>query len=166
VKSAPKRSLKHGMLDAFPDAMMTYANGTRARRTEATSLVVSRDPEIVALVRRSCSALWCVEARDDWDRIDNITGNLGVGIIVVDDDVVPEEERSQLIANIHVWFPEGLIIYVAGNHSQAVERLARAGGVLSYTSKPVDAERLERLLRSLSSRALTLIESAAHRCVN
>jgi len=155
------------MLDAFLDGMMTYpSSAVRGRRTEAMSLVVSRDPEIVALVRRSCSAPWYVEVRDDWRQIDNIIGNLDVGIVVIDDDVVPEEERSQLIANIHVWFPEGLIIYVASNHSQAVERLARAGSVLSYTSKPVDAERLERLLGSLSSRAPTVVESAARRFAN
>lgn len=154
------------MLDAFPDGMVTYMSSRTRGRSEAMSLVVSRDPELIALMRRSCSAPWCVEARGDWRRIDDIAGKLDVGIVVVDDDVVPEEERSQLIANIHVWFPEGLVIYVAGNHSQAVERLARAGGVLSYTAKPVDVERLEHLLRSLSSRAPTLVESAARRCAN
>lgn len=159
------------MLDALPEGMMTSASGTvKGRRTEAMSLVISRDPEIVALVRRSCSAPWCVEVRGDWRQTGDLAGNLDVGIVIVDDDVVPEEERSQLIANIHVWFPEGLIIYVAGSHSQAVERLARAGGVLSYTSKPIDAERVERLLSCLSSRAPSrtpsLGESAAHRCAN
>lgn len=151
----------------FPiDMMPPPTPCLRARSAEATSLVVSRDPEVVTLVRRSCSARWCVDARGDWRQIETIAGSLEVGIVVFDDDVVPEEERSQLIANMHVWFPEALIIYVAGQHSQAVERLARAGGVLSYTSKPVDAERLESLLRSLSKRAPAAAEFAPRRTAN
>src|SRR5262245_1373923 len=134
---------------------------TKVRPTEARSLVVSRDPSVVAVVRRSCSASWRVEVHRDWRRIEQITGRLDVGIVVVDDDLVSEGERSRLIANIHVWFPEGLIIYVAGNHSEAAERLARAGGVLTYTSKPVEAERLQGLLQRLSNRGPAHAECAA-----
>ncbi len=126
---------------------------TRQSAMRATSLVVSRDPQLVALARRSCSAHWRVEALPDWRRIEKLVDRLHVGIVVFDDDVIPEEDRSQLIANLHMWFPEGLIIYVAGQHSEAVERVARVDGVLSYTSKPVDTDRIESLLRSLSNRA-------------
>jgi hypothetical protein len=67
-------------------------------RPEAASLVVSRAPELVALVQRSCSASWCVEARDDWRRLERTGGDPEVGIVVLDDDVVPEEKRSEVIA--------------------------------------------------------------------
>jgi DNA-binding NtrC family response regulator len=103
-----------------------------------------------------------VEARDDWRRIDKASGGLDVGIVVLDDDVVPEAERSELIANLHTWFPHAMVIYVAGQHEASVERMARAGGVLSYTSKPVDVARLESLLRGLSSRRLESSPTIRH----
>lgn len=139
-----------------PTVMNSYPNGPpRPSPTAATSLVVSRDKELIALVRRSCSPPWSVEARSDWHRAGKLVGSLGVAAVVFDDDVVPQKERSELIANIHVWFPQAVIIYVAGKHNREVECLAREGGVLSYTSKPVEAERLESLLRSLSHRGNT-----------
>jgi DNA-binding NtrC family response regulator len=153
------------MVDAT-QAVVPSANSTARKRNEAMGLVVSHDPELISVVRRSCTEHWYVEVRRDWHQIHDIVGNLDVGIVVVDDDVVPEEERSRLIADIRVWFPESLIVYVAGNHSEAVERLARASGVLSYTSKPLDSERLERLLRNLATRAPMLVESAPHRPVS
>jgi response regulator of citrate/malate metabolism len=115
----------------------------------ATSLVVSRDAALAELVRRACPAPWAVEICRDWRRVGEIVGTYDVRLIVFDDDAVPEANRSELIDGIHVWSPQVLIVYVAGNHSEAVERSARAGGVLCYTSKPIDAERLEHLLRSL-----------------
>jgi hypothetical protein len=45
-----------------------------------------------------------------------------------------------------------MIIYVAGKHDASVERMARANGVLSYTSKPLEVGRLESLLKGLSHR--------------
>ena len=136
--------------------MRRSANGADRRGPKAASLVVSRAPDLVSLVQRSCAPSWSVEARDDWSRIEKATGGPNVGIVVLDDDVVPEKERSGLIANLHAWFPHAMIIYVAGKHDASVERMARAGGVLSYTSKPVDVARLERLVRGLSHRRLEL----------
>jgi DNA-binding NtrC family response regulator len=142
--------------------MRRSANDAVRSRPEAASLVVSRAPDLVALVQRSCSPSWSVEARGDWRRIDKASGGLDVGIVVLDDDVVPEEERSDLIANLRTWFPHAMIIYIAGKHDAAVERMARAGGVLSYTSKPVDVARLESLLRGLSHRRLESSPTIRH----
>jgi hypothetical protein len=77
-----------------------------------------------------------------------------VEIVVLDDDVVPEGERRELIAGLRTWFPRAMIVYVAGAHGSSVERMARASGVLSYTAKPVDVARVERLLSCLSHRRL------------
>ena len=142
----------HGMLDALILFMNSLANTGRFTAREATSLVVTRDTTLVELVRRTWPFPWRVENHDDWQRIGETVRTHHVRVIIFDDDAVPEENRSELIENIHNCFPDVLIIYVAGRHSQAVERSARASGILSYTSKPVEAERLEQLLRSLSHR--------------
>ncbi len=144
------------MLDASRSgmkAMATSTSGGYAMR-EATSLVVSRDAALVALVRRASPDPWLVESRGDWRRIGQALGDRRVHLVLLDDEAVPEGNRSGLIDKIHKWFPDALIIYVAGKHNQAVERSARASGVLCYTSKPVEAERLEHLLRSLSHRSI------------
>ena len=133
-------------------SMKSVANTGRFAAGEAMSLVVTRDAALVELVRRSCPFPWLVESRDDWRRIGETVRTRHVRVVVFDDDAVPEGNRSELIDNIHTWFPDVLIIYVAGQHSQMVERSARASGVLCYTSKPIEAERLEHLLRSLSHR--------------
>jgi len=142
----------NGMLDALILPMNSLANMGRFKGREATSLVVTRDSTLVELVRRTWPFPWLVENHDDWHRIGEIVRTRHVRVIIIDDDAVPEENRSELIENIHNCFSDVLIIYVAGKHSQAVERSARASGILSYTSKPVEAERLEHLLRSLSHR--------------
>jgi DNA-binding NtrC family response regulator len=134
--------------------MMRRSVSSAVRTPEAAGLVVSRAPDLFALVQRSCSPSWNVEAREDWRCIERAAGALEVGVVVLDDDVVPENQRSDLIANIHIWFPQAMIIYVAGKHDAGIERMARAAGVLSYTSKPVDVARLQSLLRSLSHRRL------------
>lgn len=123
-----------------------WISGGRFGTGRAINLVVSRDAAVVELVHRACPV---VEIRSDWRLVGEIAGTYDVRVVVFDDDAVPEGNRSELIDDIHVWFPQVLIVYVAGNHSQAVERSARAGGILYYTSKPVDAERLDLLLRSL-----------------
>jgi DNA-binding NtrC family response regulator len=143
------------MLDASQSGMkakVTSTSGGYAIR-EATSLVVSRDAAVVALVRRASPDPWLVESRGDWRRIGQALGNRRVHLVVLDDEAVPEGNHSELIDKIRTWFPDALIIYVAGKHSQTVERSARASGVLCYTSKPVEVERLEHLLRSLSHRS-------------
>jgi DNA-binding NtrC family response regulator len=141
-----------GMLDALMLFMNSLANTGRFTAREATSLVVTRDIGLVELVRRTWPFPWLVENHDDWHRIGATVRSHNVRVIIFDDDAVPEENRSELIENIHNCFPDVLIIYIAGKHSQAVERSARASGILSYTSKPVEAERLEHLLKSLSHR--------------
>jgi DNA-binding NarL/FixJ family response regulator len=103
-----------------------------------------------------------VEARGDWRCIERAGGDFDVAIVVLDDDVVPEDERSDLIANIHGWFPQAMILYVAGKHGAAVERMARAAGVLSYTSKPVDVARVESLLKGLAHRRIEASPTIRH----
>jgi DNA-binding NtrC family response regulator len=144
------------MLDASRSRMKTMATSTSGGYAirEATSIVVSRDAALVALVRRASPDPWLVESCGDWRRIDQALGNRRVHLAILDDEAVPEGNRSELIDKIHKWFPDALIIYVAGKHSQTVERSARASGVLCYTSKPVEVERLEHLLRSLSHRSI------------
>jgi DNA-binding NarL/FixJ family response regulator len=132
--------------------MNSKATHGRSARRETTSLLVTRDVGLVELVRRACPDPWLVESRGDWRRIGEAVGTRRVHVVVLDDDAVPEGNRRELIDNIHMWFPDVLIIYVAARHSQTVERSARASGVLCYTSKPVEAERLEHLLRSISHR--------------
>ena len=122
----------------------------------ATSLVLSRDPAVVDLIRRSCPHAWRTEVCESWSTVVGATRERhSVRIVVFDDDAVGdvgevgENERRQRIEEIHARFPEAFVIYVAGTHTAAIERSARMGGLLCYTSKPIDAERLESVLSRL-----------------
>jgi hypothetical protein len=146
---AERCALCTGMNDAFAE-VVTFAGNIANAGNGAMSLVFSRDPEVVDLVRRSCPRAWCVEVCETWGTVlAAMPKRQSVRIVLFDDEAVGEDERRARIEEIHVRFSEAFVIYVAGTHTQATERSARMGGVVCYTSKPLDAERLHLLLGSL-----------------
>jgi DNA-binding NtrC family response regulator len=132
--------------------MRSLATTTRASAAEPIGLVVSLDGDLVRRVRGSCAAGWTVEELADGASLREAVGRLDVGLVVLDDERIPEADRAALMADLRVWFPRAPIVYVASAHSAGVERCARAGGIVAYTSKPLDGERLGRLVRGITSR--------------
>jgi CheY-like chemotaxis protein len=73
-------------------------------------------------------------------------------LVVLDDEIIPERDRGWLLALARRNLPDAMVLYIAARHSLEVERRARAGGASFYTSKPIQPDNLESVLRSFMDR--------------
>lgn len=119
-------------------------------------LLLTSDERLRNIVNAACQAPWVVK-NCVVEQPSRYAGLLepSVKLALIDDESLPESERGWLLNQIHRREPNALVIYVAVHHSPEVEKLARAAGVLYYTSKPVDAARFTEVLRQAMSRWLS-----------
>ena len=78
-------------------------------------------------------------------------------LVVVDDRAVDSTERGWLLEEVHRSVPGAFVVYVADRQDAELERQVRARGVTYYTARPLDADRLGRVLAALVERARALI---------
>lgn len=71
-----------------------------------------------------------------------------IRLVVLDDEGVPDGDRGWMLNRIRRHAPGSSLIYVAGNHNEAVERLARSGGAQYYASKPLSGPLFSYVLQS------------------
>jgi hypothetical protein len=69
-------------------------------------------------------------------------------LAIFDDQAVEENDRGRLLEQIRKRFPGSSLLYVAGSHSDANEKRARANGAHYYVSKPLSLERFGQVLES------------------
>ncbi len=115
-------------------------------------LVVSGDGSLVEVVRKAYRSGWRVETRDEAVAGREILNRTNVRMVVVDDSALIENERGWLLHRIRRSVPDAFVVYVAAQHSPEVEREARASGAAYYASKPIDGERLARVLHEVAER--------------
>lgn len=118
-----------------------------ALQAPPTVLLLTSDGWLRNLVNAACQAPWVVKNCVDPPSRCTVELEPSVKLAVLDDEGLPESERGWLLNQIHSRQPNASVVYVASHHSPEVEKLARAAGVLYYTSKPVDAVRLSEVLR-------------------
>lgn len=71
-----------------------------------------------------------------------------VRLLILDDEIVEENERGWLLAQIRKHFSGTSLLYVAVSQSDGNEKRARINGAHYYVSKPLSLERFGYVLRS------------------
>jgi hypothetical protein len=70
--------------------------------------------------------------------------------VVIDDVAIDQPTCVWLLDQVHRLAPDALVAYIASVHTPEVERRVRSRGVQYYLSRPVDRERMLRVLHSFA----------------
>lgn len=155
VKAQPGRG-GEGAVARRPQTQEAPAGGTQPLLLKRpTVLVLTRDPSLQQLIAGICQSPWAVESRSDPGPSRDLVLERSVRMVILDDEVVSANERGWFFNQINRLAPEAAIIYIASQHSAEVERDARAHRALYYTSKPLDAARLSRMVQVYLNRSWT-----------
>jgi DNA-binding NtrC family response regulator len=125
---------------------------TRVGRDAPVVLVVTRDGELRDRVASAAPPSWVVETSADGPSSRERLAARDVRLVVIDDAALLESERGWLVDRVRQRAPDAAIVYIASSHAPELERAVRARGVLHYTSRPVDLERLDRVLGTVFRR--------------
>jgi len=117
-------------------------------------LVLGRDPLLRTLVARNCDSPWSVEMRESLDSIWELADGRNFDLVVLDDELLPANERELLLNRIRRVTNRAPLLYVASSHDAEVERAARCNGAVCYTSKPLDPVNLGEMLKAWLSHLL------------
>jgi len=125
----------------------------RDRRATPTAaqrafVVFSRDESVVGLVARALGDGWRLDRCPEPGEARNLRFKAGVKVVVIDDGAIEEGTCGWLLEQVRKLAPDALVAYIAANHSPEIERQARSHNVSHYASKPIEPERLLRILRS------------------
>lgn len=123
------------------------------KTTGPAAVVLSHDGSLLELVLQACVPPWVVEPCFGCRAASQMISERSIQLVVVDDEALAESEQGWFIDHVHRRSPDALIVYLASRHSPELERAIRAHGVLHYTAKPVETERLNRVLRGVAERA-------------
>ena len=116
-------------------------------------LLISSDDLLISAARRATGDRYALEIVPHAIH-SLLPPNSTVQTIVIDDEVVPEAQRSERLTALRARAPHASLIYVATRHSIEYERWARTVGVNYYVSKPIEGESFSRVLaRFLEHRA-------------
>jgi DNA-binding response OmpR family regulator len=114
-----------------------------------TLLLLSDDPAVEQLVFGIATQPWTlVCASLDRAARHQVFAHPNVRLVILDDEVIKESERSWLLTQISRHFSGRPLLYIAGRHSQCNEMRARANGAHYYASKPVSHAQFVRVLQS------------------
>jgi len=111
-------------------------------------VIFSADRELTALTEGAVQSPWKVESWEDPGVGREALARPNIKLVIVDDAAVQEEARGWLLDRIRRLVPQALLIYVANAHSAAEERRARAYAAQFYTAKPLDRDRIQRVIES------------------
>ena len=130
-----------------------FRTSPQPKTTGPMAVVLSHDGSLLELVLQACEPPWVVEPCFGCRAASQVISERSIQLVVVDDEALGESEQGWFIDHIHRRSPDALIVYLASRHSPELERAIRAHGVLHYTAKPVEIERLNRVLRGVAERA-------------
>jgi CheY-like chemotaxis protein len=116
-------------------------------------VVFSADDQVKLLAERAAPAPWVIDIRTESGNGREALAHPNVRMVILDDESVEEEARGWLLDRIRRFVPNALIIYVSSAHSPEAERRARGHSVQYYIAKPLDLDRLGRVLGSFISAA-------------
>jgi DNA-binding NtrC family response regulator len=111
-------------------------------------VVFSADRQLVAMAVEAAGRDWIVRQSDDAAQAREVMSRLKVRLVVMDDEKIDPEIRGWLLEQIRKHAGSALVIYIAAEHDLDGERRARAHPVQFYTARPLDAERVRRVLES------------------
>jgi DNA-binding NtrC family response regulator len=112
-------------------------------------VIASENDGLATLVSEAGNRRWRVEACPDARSGREALSRLNLKLILINDEVVSKDERGWFLEQVRSQTGGVPVVYVASEHSVETERLARGHGVLYYTSKPVERDRLAHVLRAI-----------------
>jgi DNA-binding response OmpR family regulator len=116
-------------------------------------VLFSSDKQLTVLVKKVVAAPWKIEVCEDPAIGREALSRPSVRLVIVDDGAVDEEARGWLLDRIRKFVPQALLIYIASTHSEADERRARGYSAQYYTAKPLDLDRIARVIEAFVSTA-------------
>lgn len=137
-------------------APAALTGGGKAAAVTPLILVLSRDRALREMVREAAPravTVCCTGAC----RAHDCLRRGPFALVVVDDAAVESSERGWLLGQVRRCAPGAFVVYVAAHQDAALERRVRASGVTHYTSRPLDAARLRRVLGALAEHARGLV---------
>lgn len=123
--------------------------------TRSTDLVVallSSDDDLARLVASAVEIPWRLERHSYAGGVLDFLQIARVRLIIVDDELVSENDRSWLLAQVRRNLGDADLLYVAGSHSPENERRARSKGAQYYTAKPIETDEFTHVLRGFIDR--------------
>jgi isopropanol dehydrogenase (NADP+) len=105
-------------------------------------LVISDDSLVISSARQATVGRYALEIAS------SLPPSSRVGMIVIDDRVIPEPQRAEKLAHFRARAPRASLIYIASSHSAENERWARTMGIDYYVSKPIDGAALTSVVAS------------------
>lgn len=118
------------------------------RERHSAIVVFSSDHEVLALASEAAAKNWEVLQGPDAGQAQELLSRLKVRLVVIDDQNVDPPMRGWLLEQVRKHAPSALVIYIAAEHDLDGERRARAHPVQFYTARPLDADRVRRVLES------------------
>jgi DNA-binding response OmpR family regulator len=116
--------------------------------TRRTLLLLTLDEQLAQIVAPLLNPAWTLIHQNGHYTAPAIFAHPNIRIVVLDDATVAESDRGWLLNRIRKNAADASLIYVAGNHSQDGERLARGNGAHYYASKPLSPELFGHVLKS------------------
>lgn len=113
-----------------------------------TVVIFSADRELTALIEGAAQEPWNIERCKDPSNGRQVLSHPNIRLVIVDDEVIQEDARGWLLDRIRRYVPQALLMYIAGSHSPAGEKRARGHSAQYYTAKPLDMERIRRVVES------------------
>ena len=143
--------MEHVSASAANPSMMSAEIPARSEsaRVSPRVLVLGRDPVLRRLVACSCDWPWSVEMRESLDSIWQLAdGRTLFDLVVVDDELLPANQREMLLNRVRRVTNGAPLLYVASSHDAEAERTARCNGAVCYTSKPLEPVKLGEMLKA------------------
>jgi DNA-binding NtrC family response regulator len=110
--------------------------------------LLSNDGQLMETVQGAAGSQWSV-VKPGIAQLIGLIHEPNVKLVIFDDQLVAASERGRALTEIRRCASKASIIYVAGQHDQENEKLARTGGVLFYTAKPLSPSDVNLLLQRL-----------------
>jgi response regulator of citrate/malate metabolism len=119
------------------------------RQLAATVLLLSDDKALMDVVRGTVGPPWKLVCQGVHRYVSHrVFTEPNVRLVILDDQVVEENDRSWLLTEIRKHFSGSSLLYVAADQSDSNEKRARTNGAHYYASKPLSLERFGYVLRS------------------
>jgi len=124
-----------------------------ARTKDLVVALLSDDDELARIIASAVELPWRVERHFYTGGLFDFLQIAGVRLVIVDDELVRESDRSWLLAQVRRNLGDADLLYVAGSHSLENERRARSKGAHYYTAKPIQTDELTGVLKGFMNRA-------------
>lgn len=130
---------------------------TTAGTSNPVVALLSNDDDLARIVASAVEIPWRFQRHFYTGGLLDFLQIAGVRLVIVDDELVSQSDRSWLLAQVRRNLANADLLYVAGTHSIENERRARGNGAQYYTAKPIDAGELIEVLKGFMNRSKSAV---------